>query len=75
MKELKITISGRNNTGKTTVARVIQDALEAHGIHVLVRDEGCPIKLGRTGHQMCVEALKGDLIARIETVQINPDLR
>ena len=38
MKSLKITIAGNAACGKTTVARVIEDALKRHGMIVDVND-------------------------------------
>lgn len=39
-KVVKITIEGRAMTGKSTIARVISDALEAAGYNVVVKPAG-----------------------------------
>ncbi len=40
MSDIKVLIAGTTRTGKTTISQLIKDALEIHGINVVVCDDG-----------------------------------
>ena len=71
MKQLKIKIEGLTNTGKSTVARVIRETLETHGITCSLEDcdNSDHMSIPEDMYNDRLKSLHGTLDIEIETVQ------
>jgi adenylylsulfate kinase-like enzyme len=64
--KIKVTIDGPMESGKTTIARIISDALNKHGIANEVHDEGDEFKHFQND-RLALLAKRGDLLVDIST--------
>jgi hypothetical protein len=71
MKKLNITVAGHTNTGKSTVAQLIKEALHEHGIPSIIKDER--LSVGWMMNQAKrLEGLRKDALeVGIEVVQVS----
>lgn len=69
MSELKITVAGATGSGKTTVARLIKEALGGHRIYADVEDDHVPQYRGieNVMHKRRVEAIRDKARVTIKT--------
>ena len=70
-----VAVSGRPGSGKSTVAKIITDALKAAGISVELQDEDCEIDRAEEWQARRIDELKKaglEVIVKTRQLQRNP---